>query len=344
MRTFNNKWRATMAGAIASCFLVACGGGGGGSSNSGGVVMPTTPTVPTTPVTDPNAPVLQGNIAIDGRNWINYRRGQLGVAALTNNTQIGTAAQAHSDYQELNNIVTHDEIAGKPGYTGEQLACVQNCLGQKERLNEAGYLLNRSNNYAFGEVIAATTNNTGAYMAEELVTAIYHRFVMFEPMFKEIGTGAATTSAGYSYFTADLTANNNYGTGVGTGNVVTWPFSGQTGVTPNFFSDFEEPDPVPDTNPNDNINDNINEVGYPISVHADITAVLAVKTFTVRARGATADLQVKLLSRDTDAKTPNSAAAIIPMTVLKAGTTYDVTFVGTADSVPVSKTWSFTTK
>jgi uncharacterized protein YkwD len=329
MRTFNNKWRATMAGAIASCFLVACGGGGGGS-NSGAVVAPNSPSVPTTPVTDPNAPVLQGNIAIDGRNWINYRRGQLGVAALTNNTQISTAAQAHSDYQKANTTVTHDETTGNPGFTGVHLL---------ERLTAAGYPFNTNNNYAYGEVISATTNNSGAYMAEELVTAIYHRFVMFEPIFKEIGTGAATTSAGYSYFTADLTANNNYGTGVGTGKVVTWPFSGQTGVTPNFFSDFEAPDPVP----------NANEIGYPISVHGDITAVLTVQTFTVREHGAGADLAVRLLRRTddpltNDPETPKSAAAIIPLAVLKAGTTYDVTFVGTADAAPVSKSWSFTTK
>jgi uncharacterized protein YkwD len=318
MRTSNN-WRATLAGAVAACLLVACGGGGGGSST------PATPTQPTTPVTDPNAPVLLGNIAVDGRNWINYRRGQLGVAALTNNTQVGVAAQAHSDYQKTNNIVTHDEVTGNPGFTGLHLL---------ERLTAAGYIFNTNNSYAYGEVISATQNNSGAYMAEELVTAIYHRFVMFEPIFKEVGTGAATNATGYSYFTADFTANNNYGTGVGRGNVVMWPFSGQTGVTTNFFSDYEAPDPVP----------NVNEVGYPISVHADITAVLAVQTFTVRERGAGADLAVKLLARANDPETPLSAAAIIPLAVLKSNTTYDVTFVGTADAVPVTKTWSFTTK
>jgi uncharacterized protein YkwD len=321
MRTFNNNWRATLAGAIASCFLVACGGGGGGTGG-GGVTTPNQPGNPTTPTT----PVIDvAKIATDGLNWINFRRGQLGVPALTKNAQIATAAQAHSDYQKLNNLVTHDEVAGKAGFTGVHL---------NERLTTAGYVFNANNNYAYGEIISATNSTSGEFMAEELVTAIYHRFVMFEPIFKEIGTGAAATDAGYSYFTADLTANNNYGTGVGRGNVVMWPYSGQTGVAPNFFSDNEAPDPVP----------NANEVGYPISVHGDITATLGVQTFKVRERGASADLAVRLLANASDPETPKSAAAIIPLTPLKAGTAYDVTFTGTADGVAVTKTWSFTTK
>jgi hypothetical protein len=270
----------------------------------------------------------------DGLNWINFRRSQLGVAALTRSTQISAAAQSHSDYQKVNNTVTHDEVSGKSGFTGAHL---------QDRLLAAGYVFNASNNYAYGEIISATTSSSGEFMAEELVTAIYHRFVMFEPIFKEIGTGAAINSAGYSYFTADMTANNNYGTGVGRGNLVVWPFSGQTGVTPNFFSDNEAPDPVPTPG--------VNEVGYPISVHGDITAVLGVQKFTVRERGAAADLSVRLLKNNNVATDPNyepdtppSAMAIIPLTPLKAGTTYDVTFIGTADGSAVSKSWSFTTK
>jgi uncharacterized protein YkwD len=332
MRTFNNNWRVTLAGAIASCFLVACGGGGGGggSSSGGG----TTPTPPVTP-TDPTPTVIDvAKMAADGLNWINFRRGQLGVPALTRNAQVSVAAQAHSDYQKVNSTVTHDEISGKAGFTGVHL---------QDRLLTAGYVFNPSNNYAYGEIISATTSSSGEFMAEELVTAIYHRFVMFEPIFKEVGTGAAATTAGYAYFTADMTANNNYGTGVGRGNVVVWPFSGMTGVTRNFFSDNEAPDPVPAAG--------VNEVGYPISVHGDITAVLGVTTFTVRERGTTADLAVRLLKHNNvptdpnyEPDTPASAMAIIPLTPLKAGTTYDVTFIGTADGTAVTKAWSFTTK
>ena len=67
-------------------------------------------------------------------------------------------------------------------------------------------------------------------MAEELITAIYHRFVIFEPIFKELGSGAATTSAGYTYFTTDFAANNGYGAGIS--GLVVWPYSGQVSVAP----------------------------------------------------------------------------------------------------------------
>jgi hypothetical protein len=157
--------------------------------------------------------------------------------------------------------------------------------------------------------------------------------VIFEPVFKEIGTGAASTSAGYSYFTADFTANNGYGAGLAGDTVAVWPFNGQTQVPINFFSDYEEPDPVPGAN----------EVGYPVSVHANITSTVKVQSFSVRPRGGS-DLTMRQLSHDVDSKTPASAAAIIPLTRLASATTYDVSFSGTVDGTPVSRSWSFTTK
>jgi uncharacterized protein YkwD len=329
MNTTPNRWTTALAALAAACALAACGGGGSDSS----AVAPTTP-APTVDAPAPGiaAPALVGNIVIDGRNWLNYRRSQIGIPTLAQNTLIDKAAQAHSDYQKLQPKKSsgqpadpsHTEEAGKPGFTGGDLLA---------RLEAAGYSFAR-NSYAYGEVISATSSNSGSYMADELITAIYHRFVIFEPMFKEIGAGSATTSSGYTYFTADFTANNGYGTGIGSGNLVTWPFSGQTGVTANFFSDYEAPDPVPEKN----------EVGYPVSVHADITATLTVKTFTIRQRGG-ADLAARQILHYSDLKeTVPIAAAIVPLDPLRAATTYDVAFTGVLDGIPVSKTWSFTTK
>ena len=87
-------------------------------------------------------------------------------------------SQGHSDYLKANNTVSHDQIVGKTGFTGATLA---------DRFVKAGYSLNRSNSYAYGEVIAGASNNSGFYLAEELITAIYHRFAIFEPIFKEAG-------------------------------------------------------------------------------------------------------------------------------------------------------------
>ena len=313
------KWRLPLATLLTALVLSACGGGGGGSDTAA-VTGPTT--TPSTPTQEPGAPTLTGNNALDGYNWINYRRAQLGLPVLARNSRIDAAAQGHSDYQRTNNVITHEQTAGQPGFTGVELV---------NRLGTAGYTL--SGSYAIGEVISATSNSTGFYQAEELIAAIYHRFVIFEPIFKEIGTGAATTSSGYTYFTADFAVVNGY-SGLGAGQFVVYPANNQTNVPTNFFSDSESPDPVPGQN----------EVGYPISVHSDNgRSGLTVQNFTVTPRGGSA-LTVRLLSHANDSATGSNVAAIVPLAPLRSATIYDVSFSGTVAGTAVTRNWSFTTK
>lgn len=332
-----------LAGCVTALAVAGCGGGGGGSASvvdpapvgtpppampgltSPAIPNPLTPPAPDNPTVPaaPGAPLATGNIATDGRDWLNFRRGQVGMATLARSTVIDIAAQGHSDYQRINNVITHDQVVGKEGFTGTDV---------NARLAAAGYRFNTAASRAYGEVISAAGNGSGQYMAEELITAVYHRFVIFEPVFKEIGTGAATTASGYNYFTTNFTANNGYGAGLPTGQVAVWPFDGMTTVPRNFFSDTESPDPVPDRN----------EVGYPISVHANIDRTIAVTSFTVRPRGG-ADLPVRLLAYPSDVHTGRSSAAIVPLAPLAANTVHEVSFNGTAGGTAVTRTWSFTT-
>lgn len=313
MRT-RQAWHSTAAALVTAWALVACGGGGGSPA-------PATPTPVPTPPVEPGAPAASGNIATDGVNWANYRRGQGGLPKLERNALIDLAAQRHSSYQQQNSV-SHEQEPGKTGFTGATLA---------DRLRQVNYL---GGSYFIGEVISAATSNSGFYLTEELITAIYHRFVIFEPKFKEIGAGSVTGSNGYTILTINFAANNGLGAGLGASNLSTWPTNSQTGVTRNFMSDFESPDPV----------DNQNEVGYPVSVHADGDATLVVSSFVMQPRGGSV-VNVKLLSNATDQlHTPKSAAAIIPLNVLMPGTIYDVNFSGTLNGLPVVKTWSFTTK
>jgi uncharacterized protein YkwD len=318
--------KSIVAAFIAALALAACGGGSNNGSASG--ANGATGSTGSTGFSgqDASAPVLTNNVATDGFNWINYRRSQVGAGALTRNSQLDRAAQAHSDYQRLNGYVTHVEKSSESGFTGAT---------SKDRIQAAGYTLVPG--YAEGEIIAATTNNNGFYMAEQLVSAIYHRFVMFEPLFRDMGTGSAATPANYIYFTTNLATTRGYSPGLPSHAIITWPFNGQTGVEPNFFSDYEEPDPVPDKG--------VNEVGYPISVHANLTEPIAVQSFTVRSRGGSADLKTRLLVQGQDVNTTMaSVAAIVPLAPLAARTTYDVSFNGTVGGAAVTKTWSFTTK
>ncbi len=320
--SYTPRWRSIAATLGAVLALSACGDGVDDSQRDqpgGGTAVTPSPAAPApTPAAD--APALTGNIALDGRNWINYRRAQIGVPAVSQNAQIDNAALGHSEYLRINNLLSHDQEAGRQGFTGVSL---------EDRLAAAGYTLDKDRGFAFGEVISGSSNGSGFFMTEELITAIYHRFVIFEPMFREIGTGAASASRGYHYFTADFASRSGYGPGIASGTIVTWPFSGQTGVAPNFFSDTEEPDPVPDRN----------EVGYPISVHTNLDSTLAVGSFTVRPSGG-ADLQVLRVAPLRN----ETAASIIPVLPLRAATTYEVNFTGTVNGAAVARAWSFTTR
>lgn len=297
---------------LAALLLAACGGGGGGGGDGASSAA----------TLEQNTPQATGNTATDGFNWFNFRRQQIGEQALARNNALDGAAQGHSDYQKINNTITHEQTLGNPGFTGKEMT---------DRLTQAGYQFTQSN-YAYGEVISSSGNTSGAYAAESLIAAIYHRFVIFEPMFKEVGTGAATVAGGATYFTTDFTTNG-LDTGLGAGQSIVYPFANQTNVPINFFSDNEEPDPVATQN----------EVGYPISIHANIISTVVAQTFTVQPRGGAA-LPVQLMQSASDGHTPSSAAAIIPLSVLASNTIYDVQFIGTIDGIPVNRTWSFTTR
>lgn len=309
---------AILPALFASVLLAACGGGNDGSGNAS---ASSNTTQPSANAQEAGAPQSTGNTATDGFNWFNFRRQQAGVAALARSAIIDTAAQAHSDYQKGINSITHDETAGTRGFTGETVS---------QRLPAAGYRFTAAN--IVGEVIAATFSNSGFNAAEDLITAIYHRFVILEPMFKEGGAGSATVEGGHTYFTVNFAANG-LDRRLGASRVVVYPFAGQQGVLTNFFSDNEAPDPVPDRN----------EVGYPVSVHADFTSTVTVKNFTVRPRGGS-PLAVRLLTSSEDDNTPPSVAAIVPLQTLAPASTYDVEFAGTVDGVDVSRAWSFTTR
>jgi uncharacterized protein YkwD len=316
------RWRSLIAALVAASTLAACGGGGSDDKSASTQASVNPPVSTVTPDATVAAPVATGNIALDGRNWINYRRAQLGVPVVTENVMINNAALGHSEYLRTNNLMSHDQQAGRPGFTGVTL---------KDRLDAAGYTI-PVNGYAYGEVISGANSRSGSFLTEELITAIYHRFVIFEPKFREVGTGAATAASGYTYFTADFATRNGFGPGIASNTVAVWPYNGQTGVVTNFLSDSEEPDPVP----------NINEVGYPISVHANIDAPVVMQTFTVRPRGGS-NLQVQVVNSSPD-PAKRTAVSIVPLAKLQAATTYDVSFSGTVNGAPVTRDWSFTTR
>lgn len=329
--TKSHRCLTLLAAASLSLILAACGGGGSDSSPAS-----TAPSAASQQLArEPGAPQFTGNTASDGFSWFNFRRQQMGLAAVARSTAIDTAAQGHSSYQAINNITTHDEDPLKQGFIGRE-GCPVNYPVAESRMQRAGYVF--TTRYACGEVISAMSDASGFSAAEALITAIYHRFVIFEPMFRDAGAGAAAVASSRTYFTTNFGTTNGFGAGLASGKVAVYPYPNQQQLPTSFDHDTEEPDPLPETQYSGVI------VGYPISVHANITSTIGVTTFTV-SQGGTA-LPARLLSKATDPGNIGSsiAAAIIPYAPLAPATTYDVRFIGQVDGLPVDRAWSFTTR
>lgn len=296
--------------------LFACGGGDDGNTSRRQVQQDRDL------VSEPGAPTQVGNTATDGFNWFNYRRQQAGLSMMNRNALLDTAARGHSIYQRDNNDISHAQEVGKPSFTGATLG---------DRLEAAGYRFQQAS-FAFGEVISAATNPSGFIAADALMTAIYHRFVILEPVFTQAGTGSSTAPGGFTWLTANFTADG-LSAGLGPGRFITWPADSQTRVPALFLTDSEIPDPLPGQN----------AAGYPISIHADITSRINVQQFTLRQPGGQI-LPANLLTSDNDSNTQSSVAALIPLDVLLPSTRYEARFIGSVDGVPVDHAWQFTTR
>lgn len=320
---------------LAACltaFLVACGGSGTEGN-----------------VTAASALVQQTDTATDGLSRFNAWRKAIGLPELVRHPLLDKAAQGHSDYQAINGVISHYQIEGRAGFTGVCLGDRSNdanCIsGKPTRLATAGYEFENEDRHAFGEVISKTADASGAQAAEALIAAIYHRFVIFEPMFKDVGVGAAAAGTGPTYFTTNFAADGLVPV-LAAGHFVVYPHDQQTGVRRSFRSDEERPDPWPC--PQDAAGQctgpNPNEVGYPVSIHTNATSAIEVHSFTLRPDGGS-NVEVRNLWHGVDpATSTRSAAAIVPRFPLAPNTRYEARFSGRVGGIAVTDhTWTFTT-
>lgn len=294
-----------------------------------------------------------GSTASEGFAQINSRRVSAGIPPLVFSSEIALAAQNHSDYQRINgpfnedggpSPITHAETPGKPNFTGVE-AC-------PDRITAAGYVLDPQQGYGCGEVISALSDSSGVAAAEELIAAVYHRFIVLQPSFRDAGAGAAPSSDGrFVIFTQNFAVRGSFA-GLGSGNFAVYPFHGQTMVPTSFSHSTEMPDPLPPSMFPEYID---KAVGYPVSVHADLDQRIDVTTFTLRQQTDSALMSARLLSVATDAETQSFSAGIVPFQQLSPNTAYVAEFSGTicvrnvetdqcvSAPVPVARTWTFTT-
>jgi uncharacterized protein YkwD len=332
------KISALTAFALAAALaLSACGGGGGGggggnsasgsdnsSSGTGSSGGSSSGSASTGNVTTPQYANASAQATIF--NTINAQRQQCGFPALTENTLLDQAAQAHADYIGSNGgLITDDEISGNPGFTG---------VSYTDRATHAGYPTNTK--YASGESAGYYTNASlsetsyGTNIINEWMGGVYHIAVIGWPI-TEVGIGWNETP--YNGFPEAHGVVEIGNLQPMAGNLpLTFPCQGSTGIP---YSEGAETPMPPNTS---------GAFGTPIDVTGNPTDTIVLQSATVTDNSGTSlTLQVLNSSTDPNKLLPQFEAVAYPTAPLKANTVYTVSLTGTRNGVAFSRAFSFTT-
>lgn len=357
--------------------LAACGGGGGG--DSGGSKTGTPPPVTGTPggTTPPTALPPQSSVppasyagnssAAQVFAAVNAYRQLLGVGQMRQDNSLDTAAVAHANYEQTNLAsgaikgYAHDEASTLPGFTG---------AWPLHRAQAAGAAKNVWVGEVVGGVYVANPPGTpGTDCVNEWLDTVYHlQGVTGNSESMGVGvvssTPTSTTPGVGSTCVLDMGTSTGVAASPNPGNatdvntipyaggqqfaadlIVHAPASGETGIATAMH--VETPNPAPD----------LSSPGRPVMVRVNASNgdTLTVSSFqlvdpngtAVAARilvpqsavsgstaSVTADLNNGLL---------NGVAFLLPLSPLKANTTYTATFAGSRGGKPMSTSWSFTT-
>lgn len=241
---------------------------------------------------------------------VNYHRQLAGLPLVSLNQNLSQAAQAHADYLNLNNYAGHDEIPNYQGYTGSTPA---------ERASSAGY-----NWASVGEVISFGYNAQEG--VDALIMAIYHRFIILNPDFVEMGVGDASHPT-YGRVQVILFGRQKT-TQAPQGIIGVYPGDGQKGVLTFFNSDLESPDPVAGKS----------LVGYPISIHFSKDFTISNPSFSVYKDS----VELSITTVNSSATNPK-AFSVIPLDKLEPNTTYQAEFSAIINDQIYNKVWLFDT-
>ena len=307
--------------------LTACGGGGGSTTTAPAAATP--PPAPVvaaaTLVTSVPAANYTGEQAV-AFNLINAERSRCGFGVLAQNAQLDKAASAHAAYSKTNEVFSHDEISGKPGFTG---------VNPTERGKAQGY------SGLVGEVMAT---GDGSSAVRSLLSGPYHLRGLMDG-YRDIGIGMLESNVpGYQYFVADMGTQAGFSSQqLASSDVVHYPCDGTTGV--NFQLRAEIPNPVPGRDLASN------PIGTPILIKVRDGNTLTITNAGMInvATGATVALRPAVGAANDPNKVNGvsyfkpSEAYIAPDAPLTRGTTYHVTINGTNNGTGFTRNFSFTT-
>ncbi|MBN2248948.1 MAG: CAP domain-containing protein, partial [Campylobacterales bacterium] len=299
----------------------------------------------------------------EGRSldYLNALRQKSGLIPLQGNRLLNLAAASHANYLVLHQQIGHLEQHGHRGYTGKTPA---------DRVVYHGYA-----SKDVMENIAVNAKN-GASAVDDLLSAIYHRFVFLSFDKDQIGAGRAETDIrkrtqnAYVYKLGSSKLNllcqkafipvsgvrylQNGCKSSGlllpqtlyekkqqeikskNAEVVLHPYPGQQGVMPAFYN--EVPDPLPDYDVS----------GYPVSVQFNDLYYTGIKLRSFRLFDEE-NKEIPMSRILTHANDPHQRLkkmqfALMPIKRLEYATTYRVVFEAEVDGEPYQKSWKFTTR
>lgn len=327
---------------LCSC-LIACGGGGGGGGNGGELQTQSNlrqlnlceqmPAQASSPVQlAPNAGKANpyqrsGNSIADLNGFTNGIRTELGLATLSINSEISNAAAAHSSYMASNDVLTHYETAGLPGFSA---------VTPHERID-----LNFTPALSYSGEIASSMSGS-ASTADNAIRALFdaplHRIVMLSE-YASMGSGYARSATGVDYTTQDYA---NYQAAIADFDIVAYPYANATRITP-AWQNTETPNPMADTP------FSRGTVGYPITLQGNFGSKLTLGQFKVYANcSSEVALTVRSHEQDPSIVQAENVLLAVPNQALNPNTRYTAWVTGYYMSSsqalqPFDLRWSFST-
>ena len=292
-------------------------------------------------------------------HYLNTLRQQSGLIPFKENVQLNRAASNHASYLLRQQIIGHYETRGYKGFTGQT---------PSDRVILSGY---HSKDVMENVSINAHTPKESI---ENLMAAIYHRFVFLNTSKDEIGFGSVSTNTQrkfrsvqvYDLGSSGLNALCTQGFDMVSGvmylknvckesqklipqseymqvsdeigfqnnKVIFYPYSEQRDVPVVFYEEY--PDPLPD----------FKISGYPVSVHFNdayySSATLRYfKLYDAQRKEVKA--RVLTVRNDPNHMLKPMEFALMPLSVLKKGQRYYAVFEAQVDGRAFKKEWTFTT-
>ena len=292
--------------------------------------------------------------------YLNTLRTKAGLVPFSTNKALSRAASSHAKYLTRQQSNGHYEKKGRKGFTGKT---------PTDRTLKAGYV-----SKMVMENLSINAKDSHDAI-DNLLSAIYHRFVFLSTDKDEIGEGLSRRNiskvkTAYVYNLGssslrrlctkhfDMIPNVQYVNNVcqntakviphavylekqddirdQNAKIILYPYKGQRNVPPAFF--IEHPHPLPGSKVS----------GYPVSVQFNEAYVKNVKLKSFRLFDAqgTEVKKRKILTHmnDKNNKLTKYQFAFMPLKRLEYATTYRAEFIVVSDGKKVKKSWRFTTK